>query len=320
VGLFKRKASPEYLYQQRDMWATRRAAAERDAAKSREATTELALEGGSDAAIAAAEARTRAAEDRVRTCSDTIEKLDAEITDREEKAVVVADRKQREETSRDLHARADRIEKISAPMVEILREAQIAIEAATPIVGEIGMVELFRQLLAELPPGLELVASEVRASAQMTLDRRAPATLPAPLVEAARTPPTPRQMVFALKDIKWRNPERPHEVELAERFSFANMPEELARKALETGVAILPEDDRVAKLKYNRKGAPPHPASCHDLGTGELPTPPSGPVPWNLEVINRGPPTRMTLSPPATFEPVGARSVAPPINNEPDHE
>jgi hypothetical protein len=111
VGLFKRKVSPEDLHQQRDMWAARRAAAECDAAKLREATTELALEGGSDAAIAAAEARTRAAEDHVRTCSDTIEKLDAEIMDREEKAVVAADRKLREETSRDLHARADRIEK-----------------------------------------------------------------------------------------------------------------------------------------------------------------------------------------------------------------
>jgi hypothetical protein len=58
-------------------------------------------------------------------------------------------------------------------MVEILHEAQAAIEAATPIVGEgIGMVELFRQLLAELPPGLELVASEVRARAQMTIRSR----------------------------------------------------------------------------------------------------------------------------------------------------
>jgi hypothetical protein len=167
------------------------------------------------------------------------------------------------------------------------------------------MVELFRQLLAELPPGLELVASEVRARAQMTLAGTASATLPAPPVEDARPPPPiPRQMVFLLKDAKWRNPERSREFEFAERFSFASVPLELAHKALERGVAVLPESEQAQKFKYNKRGAPPLPEKCIDLDTGELPKPPAGIVPWNLEVLDRGLPTKMFLPTSPSFAPL----------------
>jgi hypothetical protein len=125
-------------------------------------------------------------------------------------------------------------------------------------------------------------------------------------------------MVFALKDIKWRNPGRPQEFELAERFSFASVPVELAHRALESGAAVLPEDDRVAKLKYNKRGAPPIPEKCIDLDTGELPQPPAGIVPWNFEPVDRGPPTKAFFSSSPSFEPPAARDQ--PTNNDHDYE
>jgi hypothetical protein len=77
-------------------------------------------------------------------------------------------------------------------------------------------------------------------------------------------------MIFLLKDAKWRNPERPHEFELAERFSFASVPVELARKAMEIGVAVLPESEQAQKFKFNKRGAPPIPEKCVDLNDRHL--------------------------------------------------
>jgi len=109
-------------------------------------------------------------------------------------------------------------------------------------------------------------------------------------------------------------PQRPLEFELVERFSFANLPVELAHKALERGVAVLPDSEQAQKWKFNKRGGPPIPENA-SIKHGGIAKAAERPVPWNLEVINRGPPTRMSLAAPAVFEPAAARSIAPPATN-----
>jgi hypothetical protein len=78
---------------------------------------------------------------------------------------------------------------------------------------------------------------------------------------------------------------------------------------------IDPESDRARELIKQRRGAPPLQERCYDLDLGGEAPKSRGQIPWNIEVINRGPPTRMSLAPPATFEPAAARSV-PVQDNE----
>jgi hypothetical protein len=317
-SFFKTKKPLESRRQQRDALAARLSAAEADVATAREACTGAAVEGATDAELAKFEFTKRQAEDRVQSLTSALQAFDAEIAAQAAKEAADADRKVREATARELCGRADRIEKNLAPFLAAAKICQADVEAARVVVGDIGMYDVYRRLLDEMPAAHALIAAEMRGRAAETIAERAPAALPVPEVVIPAVPPIPRQMVFALKDIKWRNPARPQEFELAERFSSANVPTDLAAKALENGIAVLPDDERVAKLKYNRKGGPPIPEKCIDIETGEMPKPPSGPVPWNLQVLDRGPPTRMTLSPPATFEPIAARSVT--NNNESDDD
>ena len=222
----------------------------------------------------------------------------------------------RESTARDLNARADKFEKLIPLWADVLRDSAAVGELAKPVVGEgIGLFGFFKQIETQIPAAYADIAFQLRFRAGEVLAGRAPAVLPSPEPQPVAAEPIPRQMVFLLKDAKWRNPQRPLEFELVERFSFANLPVELAHKALERGVAVLPDSEQAQKWKFNKRGGPPIPEKCIDLNTGELPKPPSGPVPWNLEVINRGPPTRMSLAAPAVFEPAAARSIAPPATN-----
>jgi len=276
---------------------------------------------GSDL-LDAAEAEMRAAEDRIESLTIAVDAISAEIVAIEQDQAQKKDRAVREATARDLNARADKFEKLIPLWADVLRDSAAIGELAKPVIGEVGLYEFFRQIETQIPAAYADIAFQLRFRAGEVLAGRAPAGLPVPEPVIPLAPPIPRQMVFALKDIKWRHPERPQEFELAERFSFANVPAELAHKALENGVAILPDDERVAKWKYNKRGAPPIPEKCFDLDTGELPKPPSGPVPFDaFRRVDRGPPIKMNLAPPPAFEPapVGARSVST-TNNEQNDE
>jgi hypothetical protein len=312
---FKTKKPIETRRQQRDALAARLSSAEADVATAREACTPAAVEGATDAELAKVEFAKRQAEDRVQSLTSALQAFDAEIEAQAAAEQRAADQKVREATARELCGRADRIEKNLAPFLAAVRICQADVELARPVTGEIGLFDLYKRLINEMPAAHALIASEMRGRAAETIAGHAPATLPVPEVVIPPAAPIPRQSIFALQNLKWRNPVRPQEFELAERFSIVNVPAPLAAKALENGIAIPPDDERVAKLKYNRKGGPPIPEKCVDLNTGELPKPPSGPIPWGLEVINRGAPTKMSLAPPAVFEPVSARSL-PTTNNE----
>jgi hypothetical protein len=319
-NFFKRKQPLGARQSQRAALAARLVDAEQAVAEAQRAATEAALEGRDDTALDKAEAHTRAAAHRVTTLTEAIAALDEEIAAQAAKELAEADAKQRAATARQINKLADAMEDSLPDIVTALRRGHAAIEAGRFVFGDIGLYKLLDELESSLPSSFAILASEMRGRAAETIAERAPAALPVPEVVIPPVPPIPRQMVFALKDIKWRNPTRPQEFELAERFSFVNVPVELAHKALENGIAILPDDERVEKLKYNKRGGPPIPEKCIDLDTGKMPKPPSAPIPWNLQVLDRGPPTRMSLAPPAVFEPAAARSVSTTDNGHNDEK
>jgi hypothetical protein len=302
-----------------DLQSTREArAAELELARGRlsrsyEARDAAAIEGSE--LLDAAETEMRAAEDRVESLTVAVEAISAEIAAIEADQAQKQDRAIREATSRDLHLRADKFEKLIPLWADVLRDSIAVGELAKPVVGEgIGLYTFFKQIETQIPDAYRDIAFQLRFRAGEVLAGGAPASLPVPEVVIPPAPPISRQSIFALQNLKWRNPARPQEFELAERFSFANVPVELAAKALENGIAVLPDDERVAKLKYNKRGGTPHPATCHDLDTGEAPAP-SGALPWDaFRRVDRGGPVKMSLAAPAVFEPVGARSV--PSNDE----
>jgi len=318
-NLFRKKRSLADLRAIREARAADLELAKGRLSRSQEARDAAAIEGSD--LLDAAEQEMRAAEDRIESLTGALEAISAEIAAIEADQAQKKDRAVRESTARDLNARADKFEKLIPLWVDVLRDSAAIGELAKPVIGEgAGLYsDRFKQVLAEIPAAYADIAFQLRFRAGEVLAERAPATLPSPAPQPAAAEPIPRQTIFLLKDAKWRNPQRPLEFELGERFSFANVPAELAAKALESGIAVLPDDERAQKWKYNKRGGPPIPEKCIDIETGELPKP-TGPIPWGLEVINRGPPTRITLSKPATLEPMVARSVAPSTNNEPDHE
>ena len=160
------------------------------------------------------------------------------------------DRAVRESTARDLNARADKFEKFIPLWADVLRDSAAVGELAKPVVGEgIGLFGFFKQIETQIPAAYADIAFQLRFRAGEVLAGRAPATLAnTGSYRPAGPEPIPRQQVFLLKDAKWRNPARPQEFELAERFSFANVPVELAHKALETGIAVAPDSEQAQKI------------------------------------------------------------------------
>jgi hypothetical protein len=315
-SFFKKRQPLDARQSQRAALAARLAEAESAVAEAQRAATEIALEGGNDAALDKAEANIRARQARGVTLNEAIAALDAEIAAQAKKEADEADQKQRAATARAIHKLAAEIEDSLPDIVTSLRRGHSAIEAGRFCFGEIGLYALLAELESSLPSSFAILASEMRGRAEETITGRSPATLPVPEVVIPPAAPIPRQSIFALQNLKWHNPARPQDFELAERFSFASVPLELAARALESGIAVPPDDERVAKLKYNKRGGPPIPEKCIDLDTGELPKPPSAPIPWNLQVLDRGPPTRVTLSPPVVLEPMAAARSLPTEQND----
>jgi len=314
-NFFKRKQPLGARQSQRAALAARLVDAEQAVAEAQRAATEAALEGRDDAALDKAEAHIRAAAHRVTTLTEAITALDAEIAAQAAKEAAEADQKQRAATARQIHKLAAEIEDSLPDIVTSLRRGHAAIEAGRFVLGEIGLLKLLAELESSLPSSFAILASEMRGCAEETIAGRAPATLPVPEVVIPPASPIPRQQVFALQNLKWHDPET-QRLATCERFDFRELPVELARKALESNVAVAPDSPRIQEVKHLRRGCPPDPARCYDLDSGNAPQP-SGNVPWDaFRHIDRGPPTRMSLAAPARFEPVAARSVQVQDNNE----
>ncbi len=317
-NFFRKKQSLDARHAQRAALAARLVDAEQAVVDAQRAAVEAALEGRDNAALDKAEANIRATQARVFTLNDALAALDVEIEAQSAKEAADADAKQRAATAREINKLADAIENSLPDIMASLRRGHVAIEAGRFCFGDIGLYKLLDELESSLPSSFAILASEMRGRAEQTIAGRAPASLPVPEPVLPPAPPISRQQIFALQNLKWTDPASLQPA-YCERFNFASPPAMVAAKALETGIAVLPDDERVAKLKHLRRGAPPIPETCHNLDTGEAPAP-SGALPFDaFRRIDRGPPTRMSLAAPTAFEPVGARSL-PVQTNEPDHE
>lgn len=175
--------------------------------------------------------------------------IEEEEAERQEIARREADRLQREETSRNIFALADALEKASAPIPDALQTFRDAIAAAMPVIGPNGLADLLGNLHVELPAAAELFVSELRARADQTLQGTAPPTLPsAPIltaIEETAAPPT--ISVFSLESLSW--------LEHGQRagcgaFQIVALPVATANIAMTRGLAILPDSDRSATLEH----------------------------------------------------------------------
>ena len=313
-NFFKRKQPLGARQAQRTALAARLTEAETAVAEAQLAATEIALEGGNDAALDKAEANIRSRQARVTTLNEAIGALDAEIEAQAKKEADEADQKQRAATARAIHKLAAEIEDSLPDIITSLRRGHTAIEAGHFVFGEIGLFKLLDELESSLPSSFAILASEMRGRAEETIAGRAPARLPVPEVVIPPAPPIPRTRVFALQNLKWTDLET-HRLTLCERFDVCALPNSLVDLAISKNLVIDPESDRARELIKQRRGAPPLQERCYDLDLGGEAPKSRGQIPWNIEVINRGPPTRMSLAPPATFEPAAARSV-PVQDNE----
>jgi hypothetical protein len=186
-----------------------------------------------------------------------LDQLDIEIAQAAERTRLADDRKVREQTSRDLNAMADRGIKIIRPLVDALAAVHVWLQDdAEAVLGVVGMKELTANLHRELPPGIELMAAEIRARADATLAGRAPATLPAPpILEVVREePPPPTIQVFALERLSWLD-ERGQRRDCGP-FSYHALPPKAAKIALARGLALEPDSMRVKEILSNKHGLP----------------------------------------------------------------
>jgi hypothetical protein len=306
-NLFRKKRSLDDLRSTRDERVAALELARGRLARSYESRDTAAIEGSD--LLDAAEAEMRAAEDRVESLTVAVDAISTEIAAIEADQAQKRDRAVRESTARDLNARADKFEKLIPLWADVLRDSAAVGELAKPVVGEIGLYEFFKQIETQIPAAYADIAFQLRFRAGEVLAERAPAALPTPEVVIPLAPPIPRTRVFALQNLKWTDPET-HWLILCERFDVCALPNILAELAISKDLAIDPELDRARELIKQRRGAPPLQERCYDLDLGGEAPKSRGQIPWGLEVINRGPPTRMSLAPPATLEPIAARSVS----------
>lgn len=319
-SFFKTKKPLESRRQQRDALAARLSSAEADVATAREACTLAAVEGATDAELAKVEFAKRQAEDRVQSLTSALQAFDDEIEAQATAEAAAADKKVREATARELCTRADRIEKNLAPFLAAAKICQADVELARPVTGEIGLFDLYKRLIVEMPAAHALIASEMRGRAEETIAGRGKATLPVPEVIIPPAPPIPRTRVFALQNLKWTDPET-HRLTLCERFDVCALPNSLVDLAISKNLAIDPEEDRARELIRQRRGAPPLSEKCYDLDHGGEAPASSGPLPFDaFRRVDRGPPTRVSLTPPTNFEPVGARGAPIQNNSEQNDE
>jgi hypothetical protein len=238
-----------------------------------------------------------------------IEQAEQDIEEANEKARREADKEQRKQTSRELLALADGLEKAVAPVPEALKNLQDAIAAVLPIVGQNGLPDLLGNLCVEIPAAVELFVAEIRARADQTLQGTAPPTLPAPPVLTVIEEPllTPTISIFSLERLSWLD-ERGQRQNCGP-FEIHGLPVAAAKIAMERGLAISPDSERYKKMREEaRKTGWPHLVDAqkiYDLSRDPNTTAvfSSGgrkvrEEPGKFEVMDRGPPRQVFVSGP----------------------
>jgi hypothetical protein len=165
------KKSPiEDLRSARDRAATRLAAEAAALERAKSAAIATAA-GDDDAKFNAAIEAQRHSELRHLALTEALAKADRDLESALSAENDRADRAQREATAADLNIRATGIEDSAAQFFPALDKLLAAAETGRPIFGAIGLFDVLRELMTQLPGAIATLAGEVRAAALATLDR-----------------------------------------------------------------------------------------------------------------------------------------------------
>lgn len=258
----------------------------------------IAVEGD-DAQLDAAEAKTRVLIDRGVTLRNAMTKLESQISGLEQKRAAALDAKQREQTASSVELLAREIIEAASAFVGAAERLQAATIRAVPVCPEaIGLNHFCTVAAAEIPAAGELVGRllrEVGASVLRGEGRSTLAEPPQPFVEPPPPLAEPKQVLFALRSIRWRDE---HGVQQsAAQFTDVNLPQRLCARALQSGAVVPLTDER--RRGHRTQGAPPPKLDgCLDLDAEPERTaePIKASSPPTFVVIDRGGPVAMKVA------------------------
>jgi hypothetical protein len=278
----------------RDKLAERLRDAEIAVTDLRQEAERLALDGATDEALSAAEARTREKLERVATLRPSLAKGETIVADLERERDEAADKALREKTSTETEALARRMTEGCAKLVADAAALADWATRAAAVVPEAGGVLNFCNVVGnEIPAASDLIAKLLRVHAQNVLDGRAPSVMPVPppaYVAPAIPPKPPTAQLFCLRSIKWRDDTG--QQRSVGQFRDAEVPQRLVARALRSGACVSLDDPRRAKL-HTQGGAPPLDNNALDLDADEPPRlaePIMASTPPTFTVVDRGPP------------------------------
>lgn len=251
--LFGRRNMTEKLRADRDRMAGK-LAAEQEAMAGARASADAAALDDAPASLDPAVDRLRRAELRCDAYRAAVAKLDAQIADAERAEIERADRAEREKTSRQINAIADRLEKAAAPFAAALEGGLAALLDGVRVFGEVQMVRLFKSMQTDLLPGFAILAQECRNAADATLAKLRPPMLEPPppqLVPPPAPPPVERVAVFMTRKCEWTD--NNGELRQLQPYRIERLPPAMARRAMDLHAAVSPESPYAVRI---RKGCP----------------------------------------------------------------
>jgi hypothetical protein len=255
----------------RDKLAERLRDAEIAVADLRQEAERLALDGATDEALSAAEARTREKVDRVTTLQAALTQSKTAVADLERERDEAADRKQREAISAETEALARAISSDCSRLIAIAASLHDHTSRAFVVVPEsAGVAHLCQIIASQIPEASTLIGQLLRAHGQAVLDGRAAATLKEPEAFAA-PPPTPARpptmTLFCLgKPVKWVDANG--KLHVAAKFTDVTLPLKPARRGLELRL-LVQLDDPVRKQAHRTVGGSGDPSLAVDLDAAE---------------------------------------------------
>jgi hypothetical protein len=232
-------------------------------------TRALARDGADDRALDAAEAALRAAQDRVATLIAALGDAETQVAALESEQAHLADQKLRAETAAAIEVMAQEIEKAGVAFgVAAAQLTEISRRVAEIILDGHGLAAFAMNAGGEVPAAVEMIARLLRDRARATIDGATPAALP-----KAETVPAPVQQlppqirhVFMMRPAKYTDTDG--KLVILRRWLDADLPPEIAIRALRSGCAVEVTDPRRKKL-FGQQGTRgpylPDPSDCDDL-------------------------------------------------------
>jgi hypothetical protein len=269
MALFK--SSPEKILtaaiNARDKLRSRLADAEAAVVDLRAEAERLALGGGEDSELSAAEGKTRVMIDRTATFRAALSKAEADVARLEHERAEAADFAQREQTAASIELLSREVVEAAAAFVEaaaVLADCSLrASVAGAPEAN--GLMQFARAVQSEIPAGADLTAKLLRNHRAAVLARSAPALLAKPpeayVAPVVTKPPTVHQ-VFTLHAIVWTDGDG--RLQRLGKWNDVALPHHCAARGLRLGWLAPTSDPRRLKLIGQGSGHP-EPHWCKDL-------------------------------------------------------